>query len=87
MPRLDRIRAHSRLSNILEGQPQHILMALMMVLGALWLLEPPFQAPTLLGLSTTGWAMTSIILALVHQGLASLLIVVAIVFIRITREN
>ncbi|MDJ0825963.1 MAG: methyltransferase [Rhodobacter sp.] len=66
MPRLAEIRAQSRWSDILEGQPQHLGIALLMTLGAVSLLSPE-GGPEFLGLSARGWAVLSIALALVHQ--------------------
>ncbi len=74
MDRLARIRANRRFRYLFEGQVQHILMATLMLLGLFWLLEPPFRAEPLYGLTTTGWAFTSAALAIVHQ------VVVAFVF-------
>lgn len=72
MPRLADIRAKSRPSDLVEGQPQHIGLAVFLTLGALSLLQPGGGA--FLGLTAQGWAALSIALALVHQ------IVVAAVF-------
>lgn len=74
MSRLDIIRARSTWSDILKGQPQHLAMVTLMALGALSLLSNPANAPHMLGLSSYGWAVTSIVLAIVHQ------LVVALVF-------
>lgn len=68
------IRARSNLGDILEGQPQHAGLALLLGLGAVSLMQSPENAPTLLGLSAVGWAKLSIVLAVVHQ------VVVAVVF-------
>lgn len=73
MSKLAEIRAHSRLSDMIEGQPQHLGIALLMTLGAFSLLRDTPGA-TLLGVSAITWAKTAILLALVHQ------IIVAIVF-------
>ncbi|MBZ0128280.1 MAG: phosphatidylethanolamine N-methyltransferase family protein [Rhodobacteraceae bacterium] len=74
MPTLSDIRARSTWGQIIEGQPQHAMMAVLMASGACALMISPEDAPTLLGLSATCWAITSIALALIHQ------IIVAIVF-------
>ncbi|MCB1367132.1 MAG: hypothetical protein KDK00_05175 [Rhodobacteraceae bacterium] len=74
MPTLSDIRARSTWGQIIEGQPQHAMMAVLMSAGACALMIAPEYAPTLLGLSATCWAATSIALALIHQ------IIVAIVF-------
>jgi hypothetical protein len=74
MSRLADIRAQSRLSDILEGQPQHLGFAILLTVGALSLLRPDPNAIPLLGLTATGWAKLSIALALFHQ------IMVAVVF-------
>ncbi len=66
MTLLSDIRARSGLSDILEGQPQHLGIALLMALGAFGLLRDSGGA-TLLGLSAVGWARLSIWLALLHQ--------------------
>ncbi|MDU8926625.1 methyltransferase [Alisedimentitalea sp. MJ-SS2] len=66
MSRLADIRSQSRLSDILEGQPQHAAIATLLTLGAFSLLVPVPNA-TLLGMSATTWAKTSILLAILHQ--------------------
>ncbi|MDG2340702.1 MAG: methyltransferase [Paracoccaceae bacterium] len=65
MSRLAEIRAASTWSDIVEGQPQHLGIALLLIVGACSLLEP--SADKLLGLSAVGWAQWSIALALIHQ--------------------
>ena len=67
MSRFDNIRAKSRLSDILEGQPQHLLMLALMLCGAAWLLEDSSGQGSFLGLDSLGWAWTSIWLAVLHQ--------------------
>lgn len=74
MPKLSDIRARSTWAQITEGQPQHGLMAVLMTAGACALMTRQPDAPTILGLTATGWATTSIALALIHQ------IIVAVVF-------
>ncbi|WP_456387398.1 methyltransferase [Profundibacter sp.] len=74
MPRLEDIRARSTWAQLIEGQPQHLAIALLMALGAGSLLSTPQDAPRLMGLTATGWGMASIMLALLHQ------IIVASVF-------
>ncbi len=72
MSSLADIRARSRLSDIVEGQPQHLGIALLMTLGAVALLTQPADAPRLLGLTAVGWAQLSIVLALLHQAVVAL---------------
>ena len=72
MGRLAHIRAHSTSSDMIEGQPQHALIAVLLVVGAWSLLRP--SEGTLLGLTATRWAVWSITLAFAHQ------ILVAVVF-------
>lgn len=72
--KLDQIRHRSGWGDILEGAPQHIAIMLLIWLGATALLTPIENAPTLLGLTATGWAQLSIALAVIHQ------VIVAIVF-------
>lgn len=72
MSLLSKIRSHSSWSDIIEGQPQHALIAVLMTAGACSLLVD--NGGSYLGLSATCWAQWSIALALVHQ------IMVAIVF-------
>jgi hypothetical protein len=72
--RLDEIRQTSTWADIIEGQLQHIGIAILMVVGGFALLTHPPDAPRLLGLSAAGWGQISIVLALIHQ------IVVAVVF-------
>lgn len=74
MPRLADIRRRSSWKDILEGQPQHAALALLLSLGAISLLLQPAQPARLLGLTSRDWAMLSILLAVAHQ------IVVAIGF-------
>ncbi len=74
MAQLDSIRARSGIGDIVEGQPQHLGLALLLSLGALSLLKSPADAPVLLGLTSAEWAKLSIALALLHQ------IIVALVF-------
>ena len=68
------IRARFRWRHIFEGQAQHLLLAIVLTAGAVSLLEGAQDAPRLLGLNALGWAMLSIVLALIHQA------VVAVVF-------
>jgi len=74
MSRLNIIRARSTWRDIIQGQPQHLAIMALMTLGAFSLLANPTNAPRMLGLTSHGWAVTSISLAIVHQ------IIVAIVF-------
>lgn len=74
MPTLDEIRAKSTWGQIIEGQPQHAIMAILMTAGICTLLSGTADAPRLLGLTATGWAVLSVALAVVHQS------IVAIVF-------
>ncbi len=67
MTTLSEIRAKSTWKDVIEGQPQHLGIALLMSVGALALLKSPADAPTVLGLTSTGWAKASIALALIHQ--------------------
>jgi len=74
MTTLAEIRAKSTWGDLLEGQLQHLAIAVLMTLGACSLLVTPSDTPILLGLTTVGWAKLSIALALTHQ------IIVAFVF-------
>ena len=74
MPKLDDIRARSTWGQILEGQPQHAMMAILMTAGMCTLLQGAADAPRLFGLTATGWAVLSVALAVIHQS------IVAIVF-------
>ena len=65
MSRLNDIRSRSSWADILEGQPQHVMLAVLLSLGAFSLLVP--SDVRLWGLTATGWAGWSIGLALVHQ--------------------
>ncbi|MDV4144486.1 MULTISPECIES: phosphatidylethanolamine N-methyltransferase family protein [Shimia] len=69
MSRLADIRAKSRLRDILEGQPQHIGMAVFMACGAVFLLREGFGPDqyTPLGLDAARWAMIGIAFAILHQ--------------------
>lgn len=59
---------------MLEGQPQHFGLAILLSVGAAVLLETPSDASTLLAYTAADWARLSIALALIHQ------VLVAIVF-------
>ena len=72
MSRLEEIRARSNWPDLLEGQPQHLGIAVLMTIGACALLVS--SEGTFLGLSAICWAQVSIALALAHQ------IMVAVVF-------
>lgn len=72
MSLLSSIRARSRLNDILEGQPQHLGLALLLTVGAVSLLQTSPDAPTLVGLTAVGWAVLSIELALFHQWLVAI---------------
>lgn len=74
MTTLAEIRQHSTPSQIIEGQPQHAMIAVLLAAGACGLMQRSETAPTLLGLTATGWAWWGVALAIVHQ------IIVAIVF-------
>ena len=67
MPTLADIRASSSAKAIVEGQAQHVMLAILLTAGALSLLDP--AAPV-----SAAWAKWSIALALIHQ------VIVAIVF-------
>lgn len=71
MSHLAQIRARSRLPDMLEGQPQHLAMALLMALGAFSLLRDT-PGSTLFGLSAVTWARLSILLAILHQVIVAL---------------
>jgi protein-S-isoprenylcysteine O-methyltransferase Ste14 len=72
MATLDSIRAKSTWAQILEGQPQHAMLAVLLTFGALSLLQPGGAA--LLGFTAASWARLGIALALLHQ------VIVALVF-------
>lgn len=74
MSTLTDIRARSKWRDILEGQPQHLGLALLMTVGAFAWLTPIDGGPRLLFLTAAQWAKLSIFLAIAHQ------VVVAIVF-------
>lgn len=74
MSKLADIRANNTWGQIIEGQPQHLGIMALMVLGACALLASPADAPRVGGLTAHGWAVTSISLAIIHQ------IIVALVF-------
>lgn len=67
MPRLDQIRETSRWRDILEGQPQHLLMLALMLCGAAYLLDGTGSRGSFLGMGSLGWAWLSIWLAVLHQ--------------------
>jgi protein-S-isoprenylcysteine O-methyltransferase Ste14 len=74
MPTLDDIRARSSWGQILEGQPQHAMMTILMTVGACALLDRSPDAPRLIGLTATGWAALSIALAVIHQVVVAVVI-------------
>lgn len=74
MATLNDIRKQTAWQQLVEGQPQHAMIAILLTIGACSLLISPRDVPTLLGLTTIDWALTGITLALIHQ------IIVAIVF-------
>lgn len=73
MATLQDIRAKTTWAQLLEGQGQHVLMLVLMLVGAVALLQPS-SGTRILGLSGYGWASVSIALAILHQ------IIVALVF-------
>lgn len=74
MTHLAEIRARSTWKDILEGQPQHLGMVILLSAGACALMTVPDAAPRLLGLDAKGWAVLSMALAILHQ------VIVAFVF-------
>lgn len=74
MNTLQDIRRRGTWADLIEGQPQHLMMVFLMVVGAHSLLVWAPEEPKRLGLDTTGWAQLSILLAILHQ------IIVAAVF-------
>lgn len=72
MTRLERIRAQSGWRDLLEGQLQHLGLALLLGVGAVSLLDAPADAPRVLGLDSAGWAILSIALAVAHQIIVAL---------------
>ncbi len=74
MAKLADIRNRSTWAQLIEGQPQHLAIAMLMALGAVTLLKTNSDAPRLLGLTSAGWGVLSISFALLHQ------IIVALVF-------
>jgi protein-S-isoprenylcysteine O-methyltransferase Ste14 len=70
--KLSDIRARSRIGDLIEGQPQHLGLALLLAYGAVALIGPDPGAPRLLGLTSVGWAYLSIALALIHQAVVAL---------------
>lgn len=72
MASLDDIRNNSSPAALIEGQPQHLLIAILLTLGAASLLTAPDSR--ILGLAAPQWARVSISLALLHQ------VLVAVVF-------
>lgn len=74
MATLDEIRRGSTWGQILEGQAQHVLIGGLLVVGASTLLIGNAHPPRVLGMTSIGWAMLSIWLAVAHQ------VLVAVVF-------
>lgn len=74
MATLEEIRAESSWADLIEGQPQHAAIALLMGVGACGLMVTPDDPGRFLGLTARDWAVTSIVLAVLHQA------IVAVVF-------
>ncbi|PYG27230.1 methyltransferase [Pelagimonas varians] len=74
MGRLEEIRFKATYREIFKGQLLHLGLIILLVSGAFyWLIALP-TGPAALGMTARGWAVVSIILAVVHQ------VIVAIVF-------
>ena len=72
MSRLDDIRARSNWSDIFEGQPQHVGIALLMAVGACALLrQPDWTESMFLTLTAFTWAKWGVWLAIIHQFLVA----------------
>jgi hypothetical protein len=67
MGRIAGIRARSTWRDMAEGQVLHLGLIVLLVAGATALLHHPAFAPRVLGLTSTGWALVSIWLAVIHQ--------------------
>jgi protein-S-isoprenylcysteine O-methyltransferase Ste14 len=67
MTRLANIRSNSSWTDIVQGQLQHLAIAILMSVGAVSLLANPSDAPKFLYLTSYDWAIVSIGLAIVHQ--------------------
>ncbi|SHJ95809.1 Phospholipid methyltransferase [Shimia gijangensis] len=74
MSTLSDIRARSTWRDILEGQPQHLGLIILLAAGACTLMQPSPNDTRLLGLEGRQWAMVSVWLAIIHQ------VIVAFVF-------
>lgn len=74
MSTLANIRARSTWRDILEGQPQHLGLIILLTAGACSLMEPSPNGTGLLGLDGRQWAVLSMWLAVVHQ------VIVAFIF-------
>ncbi len=72
MGRIAGIRARSTWRDIAEGQVLHLGLIVLLVAGASALLHDPAFAPRVLGLTSTGWALLGIWLAVAHQVLVAL---------------
>ncbi|MEC7762773.1 MAG: methyltransferase [Pseudomonadota bacterium] len=73
MATLEQIRAKTNWRQLIEGQAQHLMLLILMLVGSVALLQPT-RGETILGLSGYGWAAVSIALAILHQ------FIVAVVF-------
>jgi len=67
MSRLKEIRTTSTWRDIVEGQPQQVAIFALMALGSISLLRALPHAPVVLGQTSHGWALMSILLAGLHQ--------------------
>jgi hypothetical protein len=66
MATLDEIRANTSWRQVIEGQGQHLMLLILLTVGAVALLQPTGGATTL-GLTGYGWAGVSITAAILHQ--------------------
>lgn len=71
MTTLADIRARSTWGDILEGQPQHAGLAVLLSAGACALMIAPTGDARFFGLSALGWATVSIALAILHQAIVA----------------
>ncbi|WP_298500800.1 methyltransferase [uncultured Maritimibacter sp.] len=72
MATLDEIRANTTPGQVFEGQAQHLLLLVMLLAGAVSLLLFTPDPPRTLGLTSGDWALVSIALVVLHQGLVAI---------------
>ncbi len=74
MRSLQNIRANTAKSAALTGQPQHVMLVILLAWGAVSMLRYSPGSPSFLGFDAIDWALLTILVVIIHQ------VIVAIVF-------